>query len=93
MRVQMDKDRSGIDQNTIDIDSIKKGQEKILQQMADFKEEIRQMVKDTIQQEVPKAVKKAMANEWETMVIENPKKIVVKKMGLIESIRRKFRKK
>jgi len=85
----VDKDRSQLDQNTIDISSIKKGQEAILNQMADFKEEIRQIVLDTIKEEVPKAVKKSIARELTAMTLENPKKVIVRRVGLLEWLRLK----
>lgn len=93
MRTQLDLDRSQLDQNTIDIGSIKKGQEAILNQMTDFKSEIRQTVLETIKEEVPKAVKRAVAKELNTMMIENPRKVIVRHLGVLEWLRSIFLKK
>ncbi len=88
MREQLDKDRQDIDQIRIDQQNIKNGQEAILKQMTDFKAEIRQAVKDSINEELPKAVKKAVRVEWDKMVLENPKKAVVRDVGFVESIKK-----
>lgn len=88
MRGQLDKDREDIDQIRIDVKNITNGQEALLKQMTDFKAEIRQAVKDSIQEELPKAVKKAVKMEWDAMVLENPKKAVVRSMGILETIKK-----
>jgi len=88
MRNQLDKDRSDIDQIRLDQKTIRNGQEAIIKQMADFKDEMRQMVKETIKEEVPKAVKKAVANELTTISLQNPKKAFERQVGVLESIKK-----
>lgn len=86
MRGQLDLDRSSIDQNTIDIDSIKKGQEVLLKQMTDFKAEIRQQIQEAIKEEVPRAVRKAIRIELNTISLKNPKKAFERQVGFGESL-------
>jgi len=86
MRQQLDHDRSDIDHILIKQDEIIGGQTAQLKQMADFKEEIRQIVLDTIKEEVPKAVKKAVARELTTISLQNPRKAFERTVGLWESI-------
>ncbi|KKT30393.1 MAG: hypothetical protein UW18_C0017G0018 [Microgenomates group bacterium GW2011_GWF1_44_10] len=79
MRKQLDTDRATLDQLKLDLDKITNGQKAIFNQMADFKEEMRQMLKDTIEREVPRAVKKAISKEFELIEKENPRKKIVRK--------------
>lgn len=87
----IDTDRQDIDQLKIDVSSIKVGQEVLLKQMIDFKQEMRALVEDVIKESVPKAVKKAIAKELTTMSLENPKKIIVRRTGFWEAIIRIFK--
>lgn len=93
MRQQLDKDRSDIDHILIKQSEITKGQEAILKQMGDFKEEIRQIVLDTIKEEVPKAVKKAVRIELNNISLKNPKKAFERQVGVWESIKKLFKRK
>ena len=83
---QLDKDRTDIDNLRIDQQAIKNGQTAILNQMVDFKDEIRQIVLDTIKEEVPKAVKKAVKTELTTISLQNPKKAFERQVGIWETI-------
>ena len=80
MRKQLDTDRATLDQLKLDLDKINNGQKAIFNQMGDFKEEMRQMLKDTIELEVPKAVKKSISKEFELIEKQNPRKRLMRKV-------------
>lgn len=82
---QLDSDRKDIDNLRIDQKAIKDGQTAIINQLMDFKAEIRQTVLDTIKEEVPKAVKKAVRVELNTLSLKNPKKAFERTVGPWES--------
>lgn len=86
MRKQLDTDRRDIDKLVIGQDTITKGQTAIIDQMTDLKEQLRQMVIDTIKEEVPKAVKKAIAKELTTIQLENPRKKIVRKQNWFQKL-------
>jgi len=91
MRNQLDKDRQDIDQLRIGQETIQKQLETLLKNTADFKEEVRQMVKDTISSETPNALKTAVENELDNIRLNNPKKVFVVYYGLAEIIKKLFR--
>lgn len=74
MRNQLDKDRADIDQLRMDVSAIKEGQQAQLKQMVDFKQEIRQEVKDTLSLELPRIAKKVIREEIRLLSKNNPKK-------------------
>lgn len=82
---QLDSDRKDIDNLRIDQGAIKDGQTAIINQMTDFKKEIRQIVEDTITSEVPKAVKKAVSKELTSIRLKNPNKVIEKHHKVLES--------
>lgn len=84
---QLDQDRKDIDLLRIDQSTIKESQQAILNQMVDFKKEIRDIVKDTIKQELPVAVKKAVEQELQHIVVTNPRKVVIQYPRLLEIIK------
>jgi len=83
---QLDLDRRDIDNLRIDQSQIKEGQTAILNQMTDFKKEIRQIIEDTIAVELPKVVKR----EIRLLSVKNPRKKVAGKIGLLERIKLLF---
>ena len=83
---QIDLDRRDIDNLRIDQSQIKEGQTAILNQMTDFKKEIRQIIEDTIAVELPKVVKR----EIRLLSVKNPRKKVVGKITLLERIKLLF---
>ena len=91
MRNQLDKDRQDIDQLRIGQETIQKQLETLLKNTADFKEEVRQMVKDTISSETPNALKTAVENELDNIRLNNPKKVFVVYYGLAEIIKKLFK--
>lgn len=75
---QLDQDRKDIDLLRIDQSTIKESQQAILNQMVDFKKEVRDIVRDTIKEELPKVIKKAVEAELKNISLENPRKVFVK---------------
>lgn len=92
MRQQLDKDRTDIDQIRIDQNAIKEGQQAILKQMTDFKAEIRQQVADTLTVELRKVAKKVIREEIRLLSKSNPKRVLERKVGIIETIKSIFKK-
>jgi len=80
---QMDLDRKDIDQIRMDQKANKEGQTAILNQLTDFKAEIRQQIQDTISSELPKAVKR----EIRLLSTRHPRKEIRGKIGVLESIK------
>lgn len=91
MRTQLDKDRQDIDQLRIGQETIKKQLETLLQNTADFKDDVRTTVKDTISTETPNALKMAVENELGNILLNNPKKVFVVYYGLAEIIKKIFK--
>lgn len=88
---QLDQDRKDIDLLRIDQSTIKESQQAILNQMVDFKKEIRDIVRETIKEELPKSVKKAVERELQSLSLTNPKKVFVKTPTLLEIITNKWK--
>ena len=84
MRQQLDKDRTSIDEIIIELGKNTDITERLLKQMEDFKQTIRDMVKETIAQEVPSAVKSAVAEELNHISMNNPRKSFVVYYGIAE---------
>lgn len=91
MRNQLDKDRADIDQLRMDVSAIKEGQQAQLKQMVDFKQEIRQEVKDTLSVELPKIARKVIREEIRLLSKNNPKKRIEGKITLWDKITKIFK--
>lgn len=93
---QLDFDRRDIDQLRIDQGTIKDQMKVIIDQLTDFKAEIRQQIEDsistTIKRELPEQVKKAVKNELRLISQKNPKKVIERKIGIIEQVKLLFSK-
>lgn len=85
---QLDMDRVDIDRIRVSIASIGEQQDVIIKTMADFKSEMRQMIQDTIKNEIAKAIGK----ELEKIRTANPKQVFVIHKTIFESIRQIFTK-
>lgn len=92
MRNQLDKDRADIDQLRMDVSAIKEGQQAQLKQMVDFKQEIRQEVKDTLSLELPRIARKVIREEIRLLSKNNPKKRIEGKITLWDKIIKIFKK-
>ena len=91
MRNQLDKDRDDIDQLRMDVSAIKEGQQAQLKQMVDFKQEIRQEVKDTLSVELPKIARKVIREEIRLLSKNNPKKRIEGKITLWDKTTKIFK--
>lgn len=85
---QLDADRSDINNLRIDQSTIKTQQQVIIDTMVDFKNEIRQMVIDTIKEEVQPAVRKAIKTEIRLLSRTYPKRVIERQVGIWESIKK-----
>jgi len=85
---QLDTDRKDIDNLMIDQETIKEQQKKILDNLLDFKAEIRQMVKDTVSSSVQDSVKTAVAKEMRKLSLNHPKRVFVIYYGLADLVKR-----
>lgn len=79
---QLDQDRADIDMMKVGVGQVKLVLEAVLQNLGDFRQSIRQVVKDTIKDEVSRVVKA----ELNRIILENPGKVYIVKSALFERI-------
>ena len=90
---QLDLDRRDIDHIRVKMGTIEDQMTALINQMIDFKKEIRQEVADVLKQELPSAVKKAVDARLNIISRTQPKKVFEKRIGIIEQIKLLFTKK
>lgn len=86
----INQDGNDLSRVRISLATIEAQNEEIVKGLKSFKDELRQVVEDTVRQEVGKAIKK----ELQKIEMANPKKVfVVKGEGIINLIKNLFRRK